>query len=199
MAVLAVVLAALSTSANAQIYNGGAITINTVGTATPYPSSILVAGGPALLTNVSLSINGFSHTFPDDMGILLQAPNGDTVVIEDGAGDGTDAVGLNWVFDDSFAAPLPTAGALVSGNFKPGQNQYSDLFAAPAPAAGSWFTTFAAAFNGDNANGTWNLLVQDFIGGDGGSITSWSINLAPEPTSLSLLALGAVALLRRRR
>ncbi|MFO0974355.1 MAG: PEP-CTERM sorting domain-containing protein [Phycisphaerae bacterium] len=193
------IVATIAVAASAQTFPGGALTIPTSGVAAPYPSIINVAGLGAPITQMTVAINDVSHTFPDDFGILLQGPNGNTVVLEDGAWDGTPAVALNWVFDDAAGAPMPNTAPAVSGTFKPGQNQYNDLFTAPAAASGSWLTSFAAAFGGSNGNGPWRLFVQDFVGGDGGSIGSWSITFVPEPATLSLLAVAGLAALRRRR
>jgi subtilisin-like proprotein convertase family protein len=194
---------AISASASAQVFSNPApIQIVDSSVAVPYPSDIIVAGLGAPIASMTVTITGISHTFPDDFGILLLGPNGNCVVIEDGAGGGEDIVNLTWTFDDAAAAPLPSAGQLVSGTFQPGQNQYSDVFAAPAPPAASWFTSFGAAYGGSNGNGTWSLLIQDFVGGDSGVVSGgWSINftLVPGPSGLAAFFLAGCLGSRRRR
>ncbi len=54
----------------------GAITIPSIGNATPYPSTITPSGIDGTVTAVRVKINGFSHRFPDDVDVLLFAPGG---------------------------------------------------------------------------------------------------------------------------
>ena len=65
------------------------ITINDTAPASPYPSSIFVSGfNPATVTRVEVLLLGFTHTFPDDVDIVLVAPNGRrTVLMSDAGGD----------------------------------------------------------------------------------------------------------------
>ena len=58
-----------------------------------------------------------------------------------------------------------------------------------------------AGFNGMALNGLWTLTVNDWAGGDVGSIQGMRIvgTAVPEPASMAALGLGAAALLRRRR
>src|SRR5437870_4780263 len=60
--------------------NSSPITINDASTATPYPSTITASGLgtsiPATAGSVKVTLNGFSHTFPDDVGIVLVGPTG---------------------------------------------------------------------------------------------------------------------------
>ena len=154
--------------------------------ATPYPSPIAVSGLAGPITSVSISISGFTHTFPDDVGIVLVAPNGDALLVMDGAGDNPDVTGVDLTFADSGAAQLPNLTGPTTGTWKPTAYYTGDSFPAPGPLtayghpgpAGGNNATFASRFNGDAANGTWNLFVRDFSAGDGGSISDgWSITI----------------------
>ncbi len=196
---VAVAMAANS-AAHAQTFNGGAISIPAIGPANPYPSVINVSGVSGTITTMSVTITGFTHSFADDLGMLLVGPNGHALILADGAGDGP-ADNLTWTFTDAATEMLPMSGPLGSGTFKPGLNQYGDVFTAPVPAPDAWFTTFASAFGGIGANGAWNLYVEDFVDGDGGSIASWSITFGvPAPSALvTLVAGGAIIGPRRRR
>ena len=52
--------------------NPAAITINDAANATPYPSTINVSGVTAnVVTKVQVRLNGFGHTFPADVDVLL--------------------------------------------------------------------------------------------------------------------------------
>jgi hypothetical protein len=63
--------------------NPAAITINDAAAATPYPSNITVSGLVGNITKLTVTINGFSHTFPDDVDMMLVAPNGNKFVFGD--------------------------------------------------------------------------------------------------------------------
>lgn len=204
----------LNASANAQVtFNGGAIAIPAFGPASPYPSTINISGYTGTITEIRVTITGFSHTFTDDVGALFVGPTGARTILFNGPGTdlGFSAVNLNLNFFDGAAAPLPDNAAFASGNFQPGQQQYTEQFSAPAP---QWTepgppnghpTTFAG-FVGTNPNGDYTLFVEDFVGGDQGSISSWSITVfgitpVPEPTSILLGTAGfglAGAAVRRR-
>src|SRR5688572_16974552 len=169
--------------------NANAITIPGTGTgaasgspANPYPSNINIAGVLGTVTKVTVSVTGFSHTFPGDVDMLLVGPGGQKFIVMSDSGGGTDAVNLNMTFDDTAATLLPAT--LVSGTFRPTNIGAVDPFPAPAPAAPyqspatGGAATFASVFNGLNPNGTWSLYVVDDAGIDTGSISSgWSLSI----------------------
>jgi hypothetical protein len=66
--------------------NPAPITINDFGPATPYPATIVVSGLTTAILDLNVAINGLTHTFPSDIGILLVGPGGQKVVLMDGAG-----------------------------------------------------------------------------------------------------------------
>ncbi|MCE9544184.1 MAG: PEP-CTERM sorting domain-containing protein [Planctomycetia bacterium] len=88
---------------------------------------------------------------------------------------------------------------------------WDDAASGPAPASGSAVGTFTpvqplSAFNGLDVFGTWTLTLKDTGGfpGDGTLLESWSIDVTtdgiqvpgvPEPSSILLVALGAIVLL----
>src|SRR5205823_3897444 len=171
--------------------NPAAITINDGMTpptiATPYPSNITVSGLAGNITKVTLSLTGLSHTFPDDIDMLVVAPSGANLHFWSDSCGGSAISNLNITMDDAAATLLPDAGPCSSTSYRPGNPSAGDTFPAPAPAGpynepttvGT--ATFATAFNGltpAQANGTWSLYITDDLSGDSGSISGgWSLNI----------------------
>ena len=155
--------------------------------ANPYPSNILAAGLSGTVTNVRVTLNNFSHTFPSDVDVLLVGPGGQKFALLSDVIGGTDAVNITWVLDDAGATIIPAAGTPVSGTFRPTNIGTGDVFPAPAPAAPYQFpatagaATFASVFGGSNPNGTWSLYVVDDAGIDTGTIAGgWTLAITTE-------------------
>jgi subtilisin-like proprotein convertase family protein len=165
--------------------NSSPITINDADLASPYPSTIAVAALGGTVTSVKVTINGFSHTFPDDVGMVLVGPTGAALLLQDGCGDDPDMVNVTYTFVDGGAV-LPSLTAWTAGNYKPTTYFTGDGFPAPGPGtaygnpgpAGSGTATFASTYNGTAPNGNWNLYVVDLAGGDVGTISGgWTLEL----------------------
>jgi hypothetical protein len=210
LAVAGLGCALMGTAFGQTFSNNAPIAIPNSGMATPYPSTINVSGVGTQLTNITVDLFGLSHTFPDDFGMVLVGPTGAALLIQDGAGDGTDMVNVSYTLSDAGAGDLPNAGAWGPGVYQPTAYYTGDSFGAPGPGlaynhpgpAGGNSATFASTFNGTNPNGAWNLYVVDFVGGDEGQFAGgWAVNLTavPEPASTTALALGALGLIARRR
>ena len=163
--------------------NPTSITINHSGAASPYPSPLTISGVSGTVANVTVTLNNLSHTFPDDVDILLVGPAGQNVVLLSDAGGGTAASNVTLTFSDAALAFVPDNGPLVSGTFKPTNNGGADVFPSPAPAPGG---SALNVFNGTNPNGVWQLFVTDDTGGDSGSISGgWCLQItANAPTTL---------------
>jgi hypothetical protein len=135
----------------------------TEGQAAPYPSQLRIAAFPerSTILDVNLVIRNYTHTFPDDVGVLL-SKGGKNLLVMDDVGDGDDVSAITLTLDDEAAAPLPNEEQLVSGSFKP-TNQF-DVNAA------------LSAYDGVRPNGTWNLYVSDEVEGDCGEFGGgWSL------------------------
>lgn len=197
---------ALATSAMAATHfsAGGPNTIPGAGTgattgapASIYPWTIAVAGEPLVTTSMTVTLEGLSHTFPDDIDVLLVAPDGSKTLLMSDNGGSLDIVGISLTFADGNPA-LSDAAQLVSGTYAPSNvGTTTDPFPAPAPAGPYAANALSTMITG-NVNGNWNLFITDDLGGDSGRLDSWSLTFVPEPASLSLLALGALGLIRRR-
>ncbi len=141
----------------------------TIGKANLYPSTVNVSGFSGEVLAVTVTLNGFSHTFADDVDILLVGPGGQSVLLTSDAGGSIDVSDLTLTFEDGAAA-LPDFGPLVSGTFAPTDFGGGDTFPAPAPLEP--YGTALSDFNGTNPNGTWSLFVADDVAGDVGAIAS---------------------------
>lgn len=190
-ALLALPFAAAASPTHAS-QTAGPITVRDNAVALPYPSSLTVTGMPTIST-LALTLQGFTHSYPADVDILLVAPNSQSVLVLSDAGGSNAVSNLRLRFVDG-AAPA-TSSRLVSGNYAPtdivngAACNPSDAFSAPAPggAPGSTFSTL----NGIDPNGEWTLFVRDDCGADVGSIACWSLNFGsfeaatPCPPTLS--------------
>lgn len=135
------------------------------------------------ITSLELVMTGLTHTDAGDLDIYLIDPFGKTLEIMTDRGNGA-AINANLIFNDT-AAGLPLEnGQILSGTYRPegvpGFSQYN---------------------GGSGGTDAWILLVIDDSAGDQGALQSFTLRgtYVPEPVTLSLLALGALTFLRRRR
>lgn len=175
--------------------NTSAITINDNSNASPYQSNIAVSG-VGTIYKVTVTLNGLTHTYPDDLDMMLVAPNGAKLVFMSYVCGSTDLTNSMIIFDDAAAAAAPDEATCANTSYRPSAIGSAITFPAPAPApvtadfaAPRGTATFANKFNGINANGTWSLYVRDHAAGDIGTIANgWSIsfNTYHNPTSITL-------------
>ncbi len=171
--------------------NSAAIVIPEVGPATPYPSEVLVSGLTGLVSKVTVTLNGFTHTFPRDVNVLLASPSAQELIVMGHAGGPYSATNLTLTFDNAAAKSLP-AGQLVSGTYLPTDYAPVDLFPALPAASGA---NVLALFNGMNPNGYWSLYVYDDTPGNSGVILGgWSLGVTAVHTvnPAALLAAGMI-------
>jgi subtilisin-like proprotein convertase family protein len=158
----------------------------------PYPSTVNVSGVAGTITQMSVTLTGFSHSFPTDTDVLLVAPTSpatkNAIVFSD-VGSQDNAVNLTFTLSDSAGSPLPSSGALSSGTFQPTNNGAGDVLPAPAPtpAGGSALSVFT----GMDPNGTWSLYVADDESGDGGCFCGgWALDISG-PTAVGVARMTA--------
>ncbi len=157
--------------------NPNPVTIPTVGTTNP-PSTVNVSGLQGTVTRVTARLTGISHTFPDDLNILLEGPQGQTVMLMSDVGSAVGsratnktsypADGITLNFSDTAPRKLSDTDPLVSGFYKP--TNVTDAaegappeMDSPAPLTDTTtpFSTSLGSFNGTNPNGTWTLWITD--------------------------------------
>lgn len=172
--------------------NTSPITIVDASTASLYPSQITVSGIsgniPVTAGSVKVTLNGFNHSFPDDVGIVLVGPTGAALLLQDGAGANPDMVNVTYSLSDAGSASLPDTTAWTAGIYKPTAYYTGDSFPVPGPGtvfgnpgpAGAGTATFSSTFGGTNPNGTWSLYIADFSAADEGSISGgWTLDITP--------------------
>ncbi|HNS12828.1 MAG TPA: PKD domain-containing protein [Bacteroidia bacterium] len=164
--------------------SGAGITINDNSIGTPFPSTISVSGLSGLVQDVNVIINGISHTYPDDIDILLKSPGGQYVTLMSDCGGGTDLTNLTLTVNDSAAINFPDASSITNGTYRPTNISSPDNYPSPGPGSLSAPTgsssTALSVLNGQSANGDWSLFVMDDIGTDLGAINSWTIQILVE-------------------
>jgi subtilisin-like proprotein convertase family protein len=150
--------------------NPAPIAINDGSAGSPYPATIAVSGLPTTGVNVkSVKISGISHTWSDDIDIVLQSPSGTNVTLMSDVGSFDILNNVNYTFDDAGGA-MSTAAGNPTGTYHPTNNGASDTYPAPGPGAITDASPALANFAGGNANGSWKLFVVDDTFGDFGNI-----------------------------
>lgn len=125
---------------------------------------------------VSVGLLAFRHTWLGDLVVTLEHVESGTKVdlldrvgrtANTGFGNSIDVNG-NYVLTDDGPA-IPTGTLLTPGTY--------GIFPNTTPGGSSAGLTSLSAFNGLPLAGTWRLSIQDFAGGDIGSISAFSISL----------------------
>lgn len=168
------------------VENTTPISIPDSGPADVYPSDIQVSGLDGTVVDVNVTIDGLTHTFADDVDLLLVGPHGETAVLMADVGGDQDnaAVGVTITFDDAATQALPDRAPVVSGVYRPtsGTNRGRDGaccdFAGGAPAPAPPYGTSLGVFTGIDPNGTWSLYAFDDTAQDSGEIAGgWSLEI----------------------
>ena len=158
------------------------------GAADPYPAGIIVSGVTGAVHQLTVTLRGLSHDYPDDIDILLVGPHGQAVILMSDAGFDHPIVDATITFDDLLGQPLPDSiPAISTGSYRPFNHAPADdSFPAPAPAGP--YSADLSAFRGTDPNGLWSLYVIDDSLDNGGSdvpgfiADGWSLNmLTAEP------------------
>ncbi|MFZ1369591.1 MAG: choice-of-anchor J domain-containing protein [Ferruginibacter sp.] len=162
--------------------NPAPIVINASGAGTPYPSNLTVSGLPTSGVSVqSVVITGMSHTWGNDIDILLQSPTGENVVLMSDIGGTVAVPNATYTFVDGAPA-MNFNAANPTGTYSPTNNGAADNWPAPGPGAITQATPALSTFTG-LMNGDWKLFVFDDVGGDAGNISGgYTINFSsPTP------------------
>lgn len=141
--------------------------------ALPYPSTIDVGTLGGTITDVDVSLIDVTHPYPEDLDLLLVAPDGTSLLLMSDVG-GNNAFAHNTenvdlTLSDEAAAALPADATLVSGTYRPTDDDgdtmeedefdVTDTFPSTAPAPGP--ATALSVFDTRPASGVWRLYVID--------------------------------------
>lgn len=155
----------------------------TVGPAATYPItfdlSAIPVGVKAWTVRASVTL---SHSFPDDVNIILQAPNGATTLLMSNAGSSNDITNVSLTFSDSAGSSLPDTTLISSGTYKP--SAYGSTAVPPGAGPAAPYGATLAALSGQDARGIWKLWVYDDTTLDSGSISAASLTVNTELTPL---------------
>lgn len=130
---------------------------------------------------LELEIAALTHGSPMDLDIYLLDPAGGGIEIMEDRGDQVPITDVTLVFSDDAASLPPANTELLPGTYLPeGPGNFSQYY----PVVGA---------------GQWTLVVADDAVGSSGGFESFTLRGIPEPATLSLLVLGGLVTLRRKR
>ncbi|MEO1259532.1 MAG: gliding motility-associated C-terminal domain-containing protein [Bacteroidota bacterium] len=185
----------------AQTFNGqGNLAVPPTGTVGITTSDVSVSGigelgGCAEIDNVTIDL---VHTWDGDLGIFLQSPSGSILELSSGNGGAGDNYQVT-SFSDAAGIFITDGVPPFNGGFRPeGRQTDFNCPCSNAPALGTF--TFENTFSGENADGTWQLIINDYVGADVGTLNSWSITFTntgsgppANPAALEACGSGGVA------
>lgn len=159
------------------------------------------------IEDISVSLN-ISGGWNGDLYVYLQHNAGLSVLLNRvgrtaGESFGYDNDGLDVTLNDLGSLAeihgQDSGGGLLTGSFGSDGRLTDPNSVLDTDPRDALLTTFT----GDDASGDWTLFVADLSGGDAHTLNSWSMEITgmtiPEPGTLSLFAIGAVLLIRRKR
>jgi uncharacterized delta-60 repeat protein/uncharacterized repeat protein (TIGR01451 family) len=154
-----------------------------------YPSLISVTGNPGLITSASVTLSNFGHSFPSDVDVVLEAPNGSNSILMSHCGGSFTVTNLTLTFNETALTSLPTDNLLTSGTYLPTTNSLEMPKLPPVPTNETVpvappqfpypYGANLSAFLGTSPNGNWSLWAICETEMDGGIISNgWILNLS---------------------
>lgn len=139
----------------------GRITIDDETNAFPYPATINISGIPGRIVDLDVTLRSIAHDKPDDIDVLLVAPDDTAVIIMSDAGGDADLSSTTVILDDEVGdKPLPNETRIESDRYRStNYDQDADIFGGSAPSPSPDGTL--NAFDDINPNGPWRLYVRD--------------------------------------
>jgi Tol biopolymer transport system component len=154
----------------------GGIRIDDAAPASPYPATKTISGYPCCIGEVRVTLNGLTHTWTEDLDVVLVGPQGQAVTLLSDVGGSTGVSDVTVTFTDSASSVLPRYSRIASGWWKPTNYDSGDPMAWPAPNPAPYGYTLSV-FGGTDPNGTWRLYVVDDAGRDAGFVRDWTLDI----------------------
>jgi subtilisin-like proprotein convertase family protein len=156
------------------------ITIVDNNVSSSYPITFTVSGITKTSTFIEVSLSGFSHNYPGDVGMLITSPTNNYSLLRCANSDSTPAINVNvnlgLMYNNIW-------NGFSSGNFINNNSVIDNMpFQSPSPFqfnSGDTppsFSVFSNLAPGD-INGTWNLWIQDFYSGDSGTLSAVTLTI----------------------
>jgi subtilisin-like proprotein convertase family protein len=177
--------AGTASAATGSFSNPAPITITDDSIASPYPSTINVNGFAGNVQKATVTLNGFTHTYPDDIAVLLVGPSGANSILMGRVGGSSDTGVISLTFDQSSPNTLNEDDTATGGTYRPSQGPtIPDPLSPPAP--GGPYPVDLNALNTSPANGTWKLFIEDQVSGDEGAVLGgWTLGLTAPVNTLA--------------
>jgi uncharacterized repeat protein (TIGR01451 family) len=143
------------------------------------------------IADLNFRVDSLTHTFVDDLSIMLRAPNGIGTDLVELVGldtaDGGDGDNLtNFVVDDDLPFTVVNDPLEADDTHSPGYTgSWVPVYNSPAFADPAFFGLPAdpvgtlTRFDGLSTKGTWTAFVSDEEPGDTGTLNSWSMLVTP--------------------
>ncbi|MGD0411894.1 MAG: protease pro-enzyme activation domain-containing protein [Verrucomicrobiota bacterium] len=147
------------------------------GPAGPDPSSNLVSGISAYVSDVAVTVSNLEHTDVNDINLLLVGPGGQSSILMCGAAHvSTASSPVTLTFDQKAANVVPGGydQGLISGIYMPAE--YNSPVFTNATNLSPPYNTNLFVFEGIPPNGWWYLYAYDGAEGDYGAISNgWCV------------------------
>ncbi|HEY0552213.1 MAG TPA: DUF11 domain-containing protein, partial [Verrucomicrobiae bacterium] len=165
---------------NIPFQNAGVITIPAQGQASPYPATLSISGVSGPVNKLTVTLHNVFHPRPEDLDILLVAPNGKAIMLMSDAGTNIAINGATITFDDNALFAVPQFGGISNATYRcANYGVIADTLSPPFAPGTPWTNTSLATLIGINPNGVWSLYVFDDTSPDAGAINGgWSLNIA---------------------
>ncbi len=151
--------------------NTSPISVFQGGSGAPFPSTVIVAGGPPIVGSMRVTIYDYSTTNPDNVDFLLVGPGGQKFILLANAGGSASGGPVTLNFTDTAGAIVPDTLTVCDRRILIRLFGTVANFPAPAPASpynlpgstvgGTGTQTLFGNFGGTNSNGTWSLYLRD--------------------------------------
>lgn len=128
-----------------------------------------------------------THTWTGDIGLFLISPAGTVLELSTRNG-GSQNDYLNTEFRDDAAIFITDGNPPFTGTFRPEGRQQDINNPNNFDPLGTF--TLANSFAGENADGTWTFLVNDYVALDVGEILNWEIEFSGDPNGTIDVDLG---------